>query len=388
MLKRMLFVDDDPRILQALEREFRKVFEIETALGPEVGLRNVSRDGPYAVVISDLRMPGMNGIEFLTHVKQISPDTVRIILTGNADLNAAIRAVNQGQVFQFLSKPCPSQILQRTLESAVEQYRLITSERDLIEKTLRGSIAVLSEILSLANPMAFSRAQRIHRYVQHMVATMKLRESWQYELAAMLSQVGSVTVPPDLFDKSYRGEPLTSAEMEVLTSPSRIGHDLLAKIPRLEQVAEMVAHQRESWSETAGCSDVVRTGANLLRIATDLDEQVIRGNSLDSIITEMLVCRDYNTGLVQGLQRLPVEQTESQTRLVHLSQLQPQMILNSGIYSQTGRLLLAKGQILTDSAIARLNSFASLFGVVEPISVTVRPAELAKEGVENLRISA
>lgn len=375
MLKRILFVDDDPRILQALEREFRKQFEIQTALGPEAALRQVSERGPFAVVVSDLRMPGMDGIEFLTRVKQLAPDTIRIILTGNADLGAAIGAVNQGKVFQFLNKPCPPQVLARTLESALEQYRLITVERELIEQTLRGSVAVLTEILSLANPVAFSRAQRIHRYVQHMVETMKLKDRWQYELAAMLSQIGSVTVPGDLFDKSYRGDPLSPAELEVLSSQCRIGQDLLVKIPRLEEVAQMVAHQRDSWADTSGCSDLVRTGANLLRIATDLDEQVMRGNSLDSIVVEMIACRDYNSGLVRALQRLHVDQAKNETRLVHLPQLQSQMIVNSGIYSQTGRLLLARGQVLTDSAIARLNSFASLFGVVEPISVTVHHAD-------------
>ena len=143
MVKRILFVDDDPRVLQAFERQFYKRFEIRTAIGPELGLQTLGADGPFATVVSDLRMPGMNGIEFLTRVRQASPDTVRVMLTGDADLSAAMAAVNEGKIFQFLTKPCPSDMLSRTLESALEQHRLITAERELLESTLRGKKAVM-----------------------------------------------------------------------------------------------------------------------------------------------------------------------------------------------------------------------------------------------------
>src|SRR6185503_12829528 len=97
MTRRILCVDDDVHILQAFERQFRNQFEIQTALGPLLGLKAVAGDGPFAVVISDLRMPDMDGIEFLSRVRQASPDAVRIMLTGNADLNASISAVNEGK---------------------------------------------------------------------------------------------------------------------------------------------------------------------------------------------------------------------------------------------------------------------------------------------------
>ena len=126
----------------------------------------------------------MDGIEFLTRVRQTTPDTVRVMLTGEADLSAAISAVNEGRMFQFLSKPCPPEMLTRTLESALEQYRLVTAERELLESTLRSSIGVMSEILSLVNPPAFGRASRIRRYVQHMTEHLNLPDRWQYEVAA------------------------------------------------------------------------------------------------------------------------------------------------------------------------------------------------------------
>ncbi len=371
MVKRILFVDDDPRVLQAFERQFYKQFEIRTAIGPEVGLQVLASDGPFAAVVSDLRMPGMNGIEFLTRVRQNAPDTVRVMLTGDADLSAAMSAVNEGKIFQFLTKPCPSDMLVRTLESALEQHRLITAERELLENTLRGSIGVLSEILGLVNPQAFSRAQRIRRYVQHIVETLNLPDRWQYELAAMLSQIGCVTVPPDTLEKFYKQQPLNAAEQSILSSQNQVGHNLLAKIPRLESVAQMVAEQKSAWSEKPGVPELVRTGAQLLRIASDCDEQVMRGVPFATVLAQMATSRDYYSPFITALQKLQVEESKSETRWLNLVQLKPGMIVSAGIYSQTGLLLLAKGQEVTESAIARLTSFASLFGIIEPISVIV-----------------
>ena len=376
MLKRILFVDDDATILEGLKRQFHKQFEIETALGPELGLQAVSTDGPFAVVVSDLRMPLMNGIEFLARVRQSNPDSIRVMLTGDADLTAAVSAVNEGKVFQFLIKPCAAEMIARALYSALEQYRLISAERELLEETVRGSIGVMSEILSLVNPPAFSRAQRIRRYVEHMAQRLKLPDQWQYELAAMLSQIGCVTVPPEVLHKATGRGPLTKAEKQILSAQAEVGRDLLARIPRLDKVAEMVAHQRASWGESSGLPDLVRTGAHLLRVASDLDSQVTEGNSLDSVLAQMLGSREYNQTIVGTLQRLQAEEAKSETQRVKLSQLRPKMIINATVYSNTGMVLMSSGQQVTDSAIARLKSFASLFGIVEPISVIVPDSRL------------
>ena len=379
-MKQVLCVDDDPNVLQAFERQFRKRFEIRTAQGPALGLEAIRDAGPFAVVVSDLRMPVMDGIEFLSRVRQISPDTVRVMLTGQADLDATIAAVNQGNIFQFLNKPCPADVLGRALDSALEQHRLITAERELLEKTLHGSIGVLSEILSLVNPPAFSRAERVRRYVRHMAESLGLADQWQYELAAMLSQIGCVTVPPEVLDKVCSGSPLNSEEAAIFASQSRVGHNLLAKIPRLEAVSEMVARQRTAWSAESGVPDTVRIGSHLLRIALDFDEQMARGDSLEAVLKEMRNRREYNPSFVAALEQVQVEEAKREIRLLRVSQLKTKMIISADVFSRTGLLLLAKGQEVTDSALARLASFAATVGIVEPIKViglSATPAEPA-----------
>ena len=190
MDEKILCVDDELNLLLSLQRQLRKQFHIDSALGPEKALAAIEREAPYAVVVSDLQMPGMNGLELLARVKELSPESVRIMLTGQADLETAIAAVNQGNIFRFLTKPCSAEELAHTLTAALEQHRLVTAERNLLENTLHASVKVLTEVLSLVHPAAFSRASRIHRYVRHMAAVRKLPDAWQFEVAALLSQVG------------------------------------------------------------------------------------------------------------------------------------------------------------------------------------------------------
>jgi DNA-binding NtrC family response regulator len=161
MIEKILLVDDDHNILDGYRRSLSREFLMETALGGQQALELAAQHGPYAVVVSDMRMPGMDGIQLLSKIKAQSPDTVRVMLTGNADMDTAINAINEGSIFRFLNKPCSKETMGRTLTAALVQYRLVTAEKQLLEQTLSGSIQVLTEVLSLVNPAAFSRASAL-----------------------------------------------------------------------------------------------------------------------------------------------------------------------------------------------------------------------------------
>ncbi len=203
-------VDDEENVLRAFERNLRLHFEIETAVGPAAGLSAIAQHGPYAVVISDLRMPEMDGIQFLTAVRKQSPDSVRLILSGNADFQAVIASVNEGNVFRFLTKPCPADALRGAIDGALKQYQLIVAERELLEHTLNGSVAMMTDVLSVASPLAFSRASRIRSHIRHMATQLELPNLWEYDLASMLSQIGCIAVPSDILEKLYNGMVLTA----------------------------------------------------------------------------------------------------------------------------------------------------------------------------------
>ncbi|HTD74856.1 MAG TPA: response regulator [Steroidobacteraceae bacterium] len=131
MNQRVLFVDDEPNVLYAIQRTLRKQVELKTASSGADALRIMREAGPFALVVSDMRMPAMNGSQFLARVRELEPDTVRIILSGEADLEDTIAAVNEGRIYRFLTKPCPSDRLLAAIEDGLNQHRLLTAEKAL-----------------------------------------------------------------------------------------------------------------------------------------------------------------------------------------------------------------------------------------------------------------
>lgn len=376
MTNRILCVDDEPNILLAFARQLRR-FEIVTALGPELGLKTLDDQGPFAVVVSDLRMPQMSGVQFLATVKQRSPDTVRIMLTGQGDLSAAAEAVNQGSIFRFLLKPCPSDVLSSALDAGLEQYRLVTAERNLLEQTLRGAVEVMAEILSLANREAFGQAHRMRRYVRHISAALNLPEQWQYEVAALFSQIGGIAVPPEILDKVNLGEPLTEGERKLYASRWQVAHDLLAKIPRLEVIAKMVLGQGSATvtAAVASSTDPANLGSRMLRVAIGLDELMMRGLPLADAVAKLKGNKGYDPAMVAALETMGEGDGQPEICSIRIAQLRTGMVLHSDVHSRTGVLLLGQGQEITPSVIARLRGFAaSAAGVAEPLSVAVRKA--------------
>ena len=386
MSNRILCVDDEPNILLAFARQLRR-FEISTALGAELGLKTIEETGPFAVVVSDLRMPHMNGVQFLAKVKELSPNTIRIMLTGEADLYAAAEAVNQGSIFRLLLKPCPADVLGSALDAALEQYRLVNAERELLEQTLRGSVEVMTEILSLVNPEAFGQAHRMRRYVRHISAALQLPDRWQYEVAAMLSQIGCIAVPPEILNKLHLGQALTESERKVYASRCQVAHDLLAKIPRLDVVARMVQGQNAAVSAPAATAAIgpATLGSRMLRVANRLDEFVMMGVPLAEAAARLKADKSFDPAMIAAMETMAEGEAQTEIVSIRIAQLRVGMVLNADVRSRTGLLLLGKGQEITPSVIARLCSFAaSPAGVAEPLTVAVRRAVPIEQPAERL----
>ena len=137
---RILCIDDEANILTAIQRSLRRSFDVHTAASGPEGLQILHNSAPFAVVVSDMRMPVMNGAVFLRNVARNHPDTVRILLTGFAELETVTAAVNEGHIYRFLTKPISGKDLATALEDGVRQHQLICSERVLLEQTLTGCI--------------------------------------------------------------------------------------------------------------------------------------------------------------------------------------------------------------------------------------------------------
>lgn len=377
MTERVLFVDDEPNVLDAIQRTLRKQVEIHTATGGADGLRVLQEAGPFALVVSDMRMPGMSGPQFLARVREQEPETVRMILSGQADLHATIAAVNEGHIYRFLSKPCPPDQLLAAVDDGLKQYRLITAEKILLEQTLGGSIKMLIEILGMVSPAASSRASRLQRYAIALSSALLLPERWQWGLAAFISQIGCVALPKELLSKVEASQALTDEEKHLYESHPEVAGKLLAAIPRLEDVAAIVTCQFGALSFAAKTEDLrqwdIRSiGQLLLRTSLEFDRLTSRGTSRERAAE--IMCKSalgLPPPVIKALLSLPAVTREFVTREVRLKDLALGMILDEDLVSPKGIRLVPSGHEVTRTLLVRLTSIADGVGVAEPFRVRV-----------------
>jgi len=376
----VLCVDDEPNVLGGLTRQLRRHYTVSTAVGGEAGLKAVETSGPFAVILSDMRMPGMDGATFLSRVRELSPDSTRMLLTGYADMTSAIAAVNEGQIFRFLTKPCAPEVLLSALEAAARQHRLITSERVLLEQTLHGCIKTLTDILALANPLAFGRATRAKTAAGHVAARLQVEVRWPIEVAAMLAPIGCIALPPLTAEKLYRGQELAAAEQEMVARMPAIALQLLAPIPRLEPVNEIfngLSNRFDGTSATTGAlaGAQIPIGARILKAVLDLDELECRGMTVEAALAQLRGRTGwYDPTILDALQASRDPAANASAQALSLENIRIGMILVEDVHAKNGMLLVGRGQEVSEGLLERLRNFAQSVGIREPIRVAVPQA--------------
>ncbi len=379
MNEHILFVDDDPNILEGYQRKLQHVLRVVTAEGPISGLRAIRERGPFAVVVTDMNMPSMNGIDFLKRVREIAPDTVRMMLTGHTDIKVAMEAVNQGSVFRFLTKPCPSKLMGDSLLAAIAQYRLVTSEKELLEGTLKGTTELLAEILSWLRPDAFGRTVLLRNTAMAIARALSVSSSWEIEMAATLSQLGVLAIPQEILAKLAEGSPLSDDEAKIVASVPSTGYELLERIPRLNLVASIVLYQQKHLDGSGVPADAVSgeeipLGARILKVATDFHELRESGKSRRDCIAAM---KDragwYDLTVLQALEggqaKPPAAPVPKQVVSIPFKDLRVDMTLASAIETREGRKLIQGGTVISTALLIRLNNYATTARIREPIEV-------------------
>lgn len=365
MADRVLFVDDEPAVLEGYKRTLYPDFSIDIAESAAGAFAAMEKDGAYSVVVSDMRMPIMNGAEFLGKLHERFPDTVRILLTGYTDLDAAIQAINQGNIFRFLTKPCETEVLATTITAGIELYRLITAERELLEKTLMGSIKALTDVLSAASPATFGRSIRVAHCVRQILAKVVLPSPWCIEAASTLSQLGCITLDSELMQRAYAGATLTEDEQANFNAHPSAAMEILKNIPRLESTSWIIGQQlkreipeAESPLPPFSAADLTRA-AKLLKLAVAFehlrDKYPAKGAALLRIRERR---QEFEPGLIDALSDFTPLEATKQLRKISTSRLVAGMVLDQEIRNGQGVLLVAKGQELTSALIMRLENHA------------------------------
>lgn len=369
-LRRVLCVDDEPRVLEGLQRTLFDHFDVTVFDSPLRALGMLAGPHePFCVIVSDMRMPVMNGAAFLSRARSLVPHTTRILLTGQTDIDAAVAAINQGSVFRFLTKPCAPDVLVSAIEAGAEQHRLMTAERELLEQTLTGSIRLLSEVLTLVAPAIFERTQRIKSYVVHMTARLELTEPWRFELAAALSMLGCVGLPEATLERILAGRPLSPDEKRAFDDHPQSAHRMLTHIPRFGEVAEMIRLQQEA-SLSEEVAESVRTGATLLRLAREVDQLVESGINLGAAIAGLSArLPETDRALLDTLKTYRSAETTMVVRSVRVGQMTARMILEEDARTTAGVVVIPKGRELSPVLLERLWNFSTQGTLVEPIRV-------------------
>ncbi|SCA62464.1 hypothetical protein SCG7109_AA_00510 [Chlamydiales bacterium SCGC AG-110-M15] len=379
-LKRILMVDDEPNVLQGYKRQLHKNYELVLAHSGEEGLKALEEDGPFAVVVSDQKMPGMDGVTFLAAVRKQYPDIVRMMLSGQADLDETIAAVNEGNIFRFISKPSTPEILSKALDAAIRQYSLMVAEVELLDKTLKGSIQSLVEVLSLANPHAFGRSTRVNKVVKQMAINMDYPLLWELEMATLLSNLGMITVPDKILTKVFMGKILEKDEKEIFSSHPVAGYKLLNEVPRLGTVAKWVKDQsigfdRAELQAAKGTKlEQIVLGRNILNLGLEFDHLVAIGNLSEAAAVAKIINNSkigkYNTEVVDALKNVifpPREPVE-----VHsLNEIKVFMTTAEAIQDEEGNEIIPEGQLVNQPTIQKLKNLESSIKIKFPIQMWV-----------------
>jgi response regulator RpfG family c-di-GMP phosphodiesterase len=384
---KVLLVDDEPRVLSALSRD---LFELDletilTAPSADMAMEQLQANPDTAVIVSDYRMPGMNGVDFLTRCQQISPDASRIMLTGFADLQMAVDSVNQANIFRFLLKPCKPNILVATIQAGFRQHQLVISERELLSKTLNGSVKVLVDILSALSPELFARTNNLRYLGRSLGQALQLENIWDVELAVLLCRLGAVTVPKEILDKWIRKTPLDSEEQAIIAAIPETGSMLLNNIPRLEKISESIRWYDCSFTRKPGTDDCLAGEqlpiiSRILKILTDYDWAYYRTyNQADAFKTLVKQRTEYDPQILEIFGKRVLAETDlpfhsqlskaENIAYISVFEIKPGMMLAKDVVDPANRLIIGANTWISEPLRYRLINYYRLRLIKEPIPI-------------------
>ncbi|UCH10570.1 MAG: response regulator [Fidelibacterota bacterium] len=383
----ILVIDDEEQfrrmMIEMLERNLPNVHTAESSNGAD-GLEAMKNES-FDCVILDYKMPQKNGLQVLKEVREAGIETPIIMLTGFGDEHLAVDLMKAGASDYLPKNDLTPDAISRAVRGAIalrkSELRRVAAEKELLEKTLIGAVTTLIDMLGLVNPVALTRAARIKRYVHMMTSRLDMPDAWQYELAAILSQVGYVLIPPDLLNKHYEDAKLSEDELKMLSAPPSVASTLISKIPRLESIAQIIeAQQRPYHGETAKelmrGEETAALGGYILNVAIEFDRLREQGLERDAILEQLQLRHvTHDPDLLEALGSLHVDASDIKVKSVGAHELKVGMELNDDVFTSDGILLASKGQEVTYPMLRRLHTFADGVGILEPIWIKAPPAD-------------
>ena len=364
LLPKVLFVDDQAKVLDDLKVIVAEVCEAHVALNAEEGLKIFESEGPFTIVASDQNLPGMNGSEFLAMVNRRDPYCSTMLVTGHADYHDAMRAVNNGHVFRLLDKPYAEQDLLDAIQAGTRQRQLIESEQVLLQETLVGAVNALTETLATVKPLFFGRAQRIKRLSGEIARYLKFPHVWQVESAAVFSQMASITLPEEEAENVFLRKKLRPQIVELVKKFPQVIDHLLGNIPRLDEVREIIdclmgnplPYENKAKME-------VNQAYRIIDAALEYDYMETEGHDSEVILGTLRGGeKKFDKDVIEAMSKLlHKSKTRYLVNEVPLEELRVGMRLAEDLSLETAMLVAPKGTDITKHFLQVLHNYDSCY---------------------------
>jgi response regulator RpfG family c-di-GMP phosphodiesterase len=414
---KILFVDDEENVLRALKRIFMdEDIEVVTACSGQSGLE-IIKDTEFAVIVSDQKMPEMSGSEFLEKTREVSPDSMRIVLTGYADIGATINAINRGGAYRYITKPWNDTDLVLTVKDAAEKYRLIKENRYLTELTrkqndelkkwnteleimvqeqtidiqkrnrtlqelndhlkrnFKNSIEAFSNLIDMRDKSVSNHSKNVAALSRRTAVAMSLPEQEvdNITVSALLHDIGKISIPDSILLK--KEDDLTDYEIREYRLHSVRGQVTVDTIEGFQEIGILIRHHHEN-VDGSGYVDGLKkndipVGSRIIALADAVDRVVnnkflLVANTYKTALDEIERGLDkrYDRDIFTFLQQVILEkirtsedQDYSKEAEIHPDRLVPGMVLSRDIRSGTGLLILAQGIVLDFKIIAAIRRY-------------------------------
>ncbi|MTI08217.1 response regulator [Curvivirga aplysinae] len=369
-MRKVLLVDDDANLLSGLKRHFRKKYSLFTATSGAEALKIANENEDIAVVVSDMSMPEMTGLEFLKKLKVQNKSIIGIMLTGNIDQQTAVDAINEGEIFRFLKKPCDSEALSKVIDAAIKQFNLINAEKELLESTLAGSLKFLVDLFAFTAPRESAHAGQVRELVMQYQKNLLLENFWQVNLAAMLLPFSNFIASEELQEKRRQKLPLNAEDIQEAKDSLGVMNGLLQNIPRVNEVSSLindnglfdlegvVPQNMESQLLTIA-NYIVSETSNETFLSTKKQEFLDKFKGFDERILDTVWHYHANNATAEDVETisLPIGLLEADYRLME------------DLISDAGRLLLAKDTVISAAHLKKIEKIIEVEKISNPITV-------------------
>ncbi|MFA6921588.1 MAG: HD domain-containing phosphohydrolase [Gallionella sp.] len=423
----VLFVDDEASILSSLKRLFRPFgYRILTAENGAQGLEVLAQER-VDLVVSDMRMPGMSGAQFLEKVRERWPETVRILLTGYAEMSATIEAINKGQIYRYVSKPWEDNDITLTVKHALQQKKLEREKQRLeeltynqneelkdlnahleekvlartnalnqsmqlldvaherLKKSFITSVRVFSNLIEMRNPSKSGHSRRVADLARLLAQSMGMSAAEVQDtfIAGLLLDIGKIGLPDRLQDKPLSN--MTFDERaEVFKYPVK-GEMALMALEQLQGAAKLIRSHRERFDgggypeHLSGLS--IPLGARILSVAKDYDTALMGTDFVRPLnqAQALLMLQDgkskcYDPAVLNAfleiLCKISSTSKNSSESIFRAGQLKPGMVLSRDLMSTHGEMLLSKGHVLDENIIDQIRGFDRMNG--HPLTIHIQ----------------